>query len=283
MRYSGVMRGGILAAVAAALHGAAAVGLGSTVIVPIDPLQSSITVRVCRGSWTCDLPSAGISGVIRVNPDSVTAPTQVSLQGFTINVTGSVVGNVSTVVAPVGTFMLTGTGLSLTYASPGTSFGPASVTAGQYRLVNVPTVLHGTLGYSATGSGCVTPVGGGAPTCTGAWDLATQGAIAGGVPNWFGPISGTGHLLTLGVNASVTIPFDPANPSVGTITFIVSAHGVGSACRGDYDVSGANTTTDIFAFLGGWFGHNPRADFDGDGVFTVNDIFLFIAAWFAAC
>lgn len=49
--------------------------------------------------------------------------------------------------------------------------------------------------------------------------------------------------------------------------------------RSDWNASGAITTQDIFAFLGGWFAGD--ADANGDGLTNQQDLFAFLNDWFA--
>ena len=51
----------------------------------------------------------------------------------------------------------------------------------------------------------------------------------------------------------------------------------------DYDRNGRLTITDIFTFLGDWFGGTTRADFNRDGAISVQDIFDFLSTWFGGC
>lgn len=63
----------------------------------------------------------------------------------------------------------------------------------------------------------------------------------------------------------------------------------GCYCRADFNLSGAVTADDIFAYLDAWFaqngstGPNFSADFNADETVNADDIFAFLDAWFAPC
>ncbi|HMN42331.1 MAG TPA: GC-type dockerin domain-anchored protein [Phycisphaerales bacterium] len=58
---------------------------------------------------------------------------------------------------------------------------------------------------------------------------------------------------------------------------------VATRCRADWNVDGAATIPDIFAFVNDWLAGTPDADFDGANGRTVGDVFAFLNSWFAGC
>jgi hypothetical protein len=174
---------------------------------------------------------------------------------------------------------LNGAPVATTLASQGVS-GTTTSFAGS----GITESAQGTANYSATGFGCSTLAGGGAP-CTGPFNLATPG------PNTLGAVaSGT---YTPGSTAAVALVYTgsfrlAAGAAWGTVEVHATINGTLGAqppptCRPDFNHSGTLTVQDIFDFLGAWFAVAPSADFDGVNGVTVQDIFGFLAAWFAGC
>jgi hypothetical protein len=56
-----------------------------------------------------------------------------------------------------------------------------------------------------------------------------------------------------------------------------------TCCPANFNLSGGLTVSDIFQYLGAWFGGSAGADFNNDGTISIQDIFDFLSAWFSGC
>lgn len=79
------------------------------------------------------------------------------------------------------------------------------------------------------------------------------------------------------------------SPIIGTIEGPGFVQGYGSyildvkECRGDWNLDGELTPSDIFAFNNSYFGGEERSDFNYDFARTPSDLFEFLNAYFAGC
>ncbi len=178
--------------------------------IPVDELSSSVTVQVCIPGG-CDSDVSGVSGYSVIALDDGAAPSMIELHDFDLTLTDQINIDISIFL---GGLTATGDNLRLLYAQPGTPFGPDAIEGGGFLLVGVPQNAEGTVAYDAAGTVCVAMQAGGMP-CSDTQDLSQQGTQTGDIS---GTLEITDGIATLTINPNVEIPFDPANPELGTLT-----------------------------------------------------------------
>jgi hypothetical protein len=177
--------------------------------VPITQSQSNLSFQLCIAG-RCDTDSSPVSGATVIGLDSVDFPTQITLYDFDFQLTNDLSWLLSW--APLGQLTATGTGITVSCASPG-EIEPAAVTNTQFTITNVPTSATGLLTYHATGLACTILQASGY-LCNDGLDLANQGTQNGTMGGLVTTAARTVHLTS---NIDQTTPLDPNNPTLGTL------------------------------------------------------------------
>lgn len=258
----------------------------TTVNIPIDQSQSSITVQLCI-SGSCDTDASPVAGSYTFDLDVPSAPTQVSVLDFTNTLTQTINLNIS--FGFLGAFNASGTGIVVEYATPGIPTGPAPVNAGAFTLANVPTQSQGNVAYNATGIVCSLLSGQTPPVpCNSTLDLADQGVQAGTVQ---GTLSVSNGIISLVANLNASVPLDPKNPGTGTFTITGVIRGSAPvppapSCPGDANGDLIVNAADLSVLLAnfGLAAAGPGSgDFNGDGLCNNADLSVLLAAFGTSC
>ena len=245
----------------------------------IQPADSSVSAQICLEPTglgeRCDTDGTSISGGIDVQLDNYAAPTAISIDDFALSLDGSLEYNMDWGFF-VGGVDITLTGVTISYATPGSQTGPVAVDgAGNFDFPAVAATITGTGSFDGYGPVIGTLIG------DGTFDLADFGAVESSIA---GNISVVGDQITLtgfqafansgeieGVSASID----------GSATIV--ATGTVPACPGDFNGDGSVNTQDVLAFLNAWTSDDPSSDCTGDGNINTQDVLCFLNAWTAGC
>lgn len=255
--------------------GALLVGFAAaeTFEVPLDPGQSSLEFELCIAG-SCDTDSSAISGPVTIELDSVDSPTQVWLHDFHLAASSDLHWHISWGI--LGSFDADATGLLLNYANPGLPMGPEPVVGGVFSFLSVPASMEGTYSYTATGVPCWALELAGRP-CNDTQNLADMGTPI--FDEWSSTISSQDRVVTLTSAIDVTLPLDPNNPDLGTLSVYGSLQGQTYVpMPGDVDGDGDVDLSDLAGVLGAYGActgdpsYNPAADFDDSGCVDLSDL-----------
>jgi hypothetical protein len=258
----------------------------TSVVIPVDQTQSSISVQLCI-SGSCDTDASPVVGSYTLDLDAPASPTQVSVLDYTNTLTETI--DLSISFGFLGAFNATGSGIAVNYAAPGIPTGPAPITAGAYSLANVPTLAQGSVAYTATGIVCsllssqVPPV-----PCASAINLADQGVQNGTLQ---GSISVSNGIISFVATLNSTAPLDPANPATGTITISGTIRGSAPVppppeCPGDANGDLVVNAADLSVLLAnfGFPATGPGSgDFNADGQCNSADLSVLLSAFGSSC
>lgn len=278
----------------------AAAAHATPVLLEIDSAMSSVDVAISVGGGVLgDTDSSSISGFIRIELDSVSAPAQAGLHAFRLVVDDDL--HLQDSVFLVGGFNTTITDAVFYFVPPPPQ--PASIGPdGEVAFADVNSAAEGTAAYTVTGAAC--SLLGGRP-CIDTIDLAD--ADPSQIESFQGEITVEQGIVTFTATLSMTMPLDPDNPSTGTLSVEGVVVARGTACA--VDITGSSSPSspsylvpdgvvdaeDFFAFLGLFAAGDARADISGssapasqsylvpDGVIDAEDFFTFLSLFAAGC
>jgi hypothetical protein len=254
-----------------------AVARATPVDLPINTGLSNVNVQLCILNG-CDSDPSSVSGFVSAKVAPLAAPTSLTLYDFTFTLNDQIDLFIS--FGFLGNFTGTGQNLVLFDAQPGIAQPPTPVSSGAFSYTGVPTNGTGSFTYSSTGIVCTALTNAGRP-CNDVLNLADQGTQSGTLN---GSVSfSPGRVLTLNINPNLSIPLDPANPSLGTLT--VTGTIVATATvplRGDVNLDGLVDGHDAKDFVsvmlnpssGSWQ-KRYAADMNDDDAFDDLDIAAF--------
>ncbi|MCB9846049.1 MAG: hypothetical protein H6811_08700 [Phycisphaeraceae bacterium] len=248
--------------------------------IPVDESQSSVTVTLTI-PFGSDSDSSPVSGVVTVSLDDADAPSLIELHNFELLLTQSIDLDINAGI--LGRITATGTSMSVEYATPGETTGPAAIEGGAFLFENVPVLSKGVISYNATGAICALLQGAGLQ-CSGTFNLLDAGAQI--VPEFGGTIGVAGGVVTLSNTFAFETPLDPLNPGLGSVSIDGSITGSAEApvdCPADIDGDGDADGDDFFAYLDLFVAGDPGADLDGDGDRDADDFFLYLDSFAAGC
>lgn len=273
--------GGVALAVMSGSASAAPIG------VPIDPAQSSVTVTLCL-QGQCGSDTSPASGYFIVDVDDVDTITTITAYDYKVALDQPI--NLLLSYGFFGRLTVNVNGFQTFATNPGVPVGPVPVTAPNGGF-SIPGVLSSTAGlydYNATGIVCTLLQGQNPPLpCTGAGDLSTQPPA----PNTLsGTITGVSRLVTIVSSINQSVPIDPTNPTLGTLTVVGTVRGSilvpVPPCRGDINGDGFINVQDLALFLA-QFGTSVTpgtgGDLDGDGLVNVFDLTQFLSVFGQVC
>jgi hypothetical protein len=245
----------------------------------VQPGQSGVTAQICVSppalGTRCDTDTSGVTGSIAIELDDYGTPTAITLHDFVLALSDTMTYNMDWGFF-VGGIDIDLSGVTVSYATPGTPTGPVGVNgAGDFEFPAVQAVFTGAGTYAGYG-----PIMGGL-VGSGSFNLADFGAvdsaIAGNVSVAAGQVALTGSqaFSNEGEISGVTTSID------GTAT--LSAVGEAPACPGDFNGDGLVNTVDVLAFLNAWAAGDSAADCNGDGSINTVDVLCFLNAWAAGC
>ncbi|MFQ5415251.1 MAG: dockerin type I domain-containing protein [Phycisphaerae bacterium] len=239
-------------------------------VVPVDESASVVSVELCL-LGTCDADTSGVAGSWTIALDDPEAPSAITLHDFDLAFVDTIDLSITITVfgVPVGGLDVTGTGLSMRYATPGTPSGPVAIVDGVFAFSGVSVDVDGVIEYDATGTVCALFKSSGVP-CSATLDLGAAGPQPADLA---GAIEVESGVATITVDPTVEVPLNPDTPEVGTLSVsgTVTGHGdVPLKGDGDWDGDGDVDMRD-FGGLQVCFGGGPlddacaRLDFDADG------------------
>ncbi|MEK6643391.1 MAG: dockerin type I domain-containing protein [Planctomycetota bacterium] len=222
----------------------AATTLASPIDLPINTGLSNVNVQMCILTG-CDSDPSSVSGFVSAKASPLSAPTSLTLYDFTFTLNDQIDLFIS--FGFLGNFTGTGQNLVLFDAQPGVAQPPTPVSSGTFSYAGVPTDGTGTFTYTSTGIVCSALTNAGRP-CNDVINLADQGTQSGTLN---GSVSfSPGRVLTLNINPNLSIPLDPTNPGLGTLT--VTGTIVATATvplRGDVNLDGLVDGRDAQEFV----------------------------------
>lgn len=267
------VRARIVTCVAIMLAGSGKLG-AAPIEIPVFTTQSTVDVQFCLGA-SCDSDSSPVSGFAAIKLDDVLAPTLIELHDFDLNLT-------ETINLALTGLTATGTGVGLSYATPGSPLAPEMLgPGGEFAYTQVPSSQSGIVSYSATGFTCLLLIGAGFP-CADTFDLSQQGTQSGAFDGVVTALPG--RVVRLILEPFVSGPINPDAPALGTLT--ISGTIIGETTvplRGDADLNGVIDGSDIQAFVDVLLDPDGYAwpwrfavDMNDDDAFDLADAALFI-------
>lgn len=197
---------------------AVSAGAGATpTLLTIDPAQSSVSVTLCLTACgtQCGTDTSPVAGSITLGTDCLTAPTALTLYDYTLQLTHNMAFHLN--YGPFcGRFDATTSNVAFNYATPGTPQPPTSLSGGSFSYANVPQNASGTMSYTATALVCAGLQANGRP-CADTIDLSTLGTAS---VTLDGTFSATGRTLSVVISINSSVPIDPNNPGLGTLTTV---------------------------------------------------------------
>ncbi len=270
------------------------------VLLEVDSALSSVEVGIVIGGGVLsDADTSSLSGFLRIDLDSVSAPGQTGLHAFRLVVDDDL--HLQDSAFLVGGFTATISDAVFYFVPPPPQ--PASIgPGGEVAFADVTSAAEGTAAYTVTGAACT--LLGGQP-CTDTIDLADSDPTQ--IESFEGVLTIEGGVVTFTATFSMAMPLDPDNPSNGTLSVdsVVVARGIACAV----DITGSSSPSspsylvpdgivdaeDFFAFLGLFAAGDPGADISGssspasqdymvpDGVIDAEDFFTFLSLFAAGC
>lgn len=239
--------------------------------IPIDMSLSDVVVGLTI-SGASDTDTSPLTGMIVVNVEDFSNPTQFSIVDLQLEATETINHNISFGI--LGGFTQSSDGVSVSYALPGTPTPPVPLAGTMFTIPMLETTLGGTGTYNATGLVCTLLEGQMLP-CSDTLDFGTGGVIA--AENIDGTLEIAGDAIGITLNLTLSVPFDPNDPGLGMITVNGFAAGVGTlppqVCFGDCDGSGTVDFNDLVTMLFE-FGNSDYGACDADlsGTVDFNDL-----------
>jgi len=240
--------------------------------IQFDETISTVVVDLTI-SGTTDSDTSPLVGSIMIDVEDFDLPVQFTLLDLNLLATETIDHNIS--FGFLGSFMQSSTDVSVNYATPGTPSLPAVVTGTDYTLASLDAVLGGTGDFVATGLVCTLLQGQGLP-CMGKVPLAGAESIT--AQSITGTLSIENGMITVSMNITLSMPFDPMDPGAGSFDVVAFAGGSAplpvAACAGDCDDSGAVDFNDLVAMLFqfGGNGGGVGCDADDSGSVDFNDL-----------
>ena len=246
---------------------------GSPTVLTLDPAQSHVDVTLCvtLGSTVCDTDGSAVAGFVVLDLDCLTMPGAVSVHDFDLQLTDSIDLNLDFGFI-IGRLDSSTANMAVAYAAPGTPRPAVPIAAGAFTDPQVPIDARGTLTYAATGGIppfdiCTLLTASGVP-CNDVIDLSL---VPLNPTDLAGTVAVSGRDITLTLDVQVTVPLDPANPSLGTLSMVGSVVATGTTplpdiatfvavltgsiiapdliCESDINQDGATDGRDIRAYL----------------------------------
>ncbi len=255
--------------------GLASAALAQPVGVPIDPALSSVRVELVTDLGR-DSDTSPLGGDIEMQLDNYTSPGFLTVHDYRIDVLEQIDLEIDVFI--IGRVTITASGVSASYATPGTPLGPVALEGGNFELLAIPTVLTGILEYEATGLFCTFFEGADLP-CSDTIDLADAGVVV--LESLAGTVTSDNGEVTVQSTASVSQDIQ------GFATVNADGTIIGSApipeCAADLNADGQIDADDFFTFLDLFVDGDDRADFVDDDVLDALDFFAFLDAFVARC
>lgn len=286
------MRAIRVASMLAAIVAASAPALAAPIQIPLDDLQSELTLTLCiQGSCTSD--SASATGFVTLGIADVTNITTATLDDFEFSMSSPAVLNLD--FGFLGRFFSTVSNFQVFDATPGVSKAPAVVTGSEFRYVPVTTLQAGEVSYDATGAVCANLQGQNLP-CIGLLDLSTRPPTVnnGGAPCPGAPlilnVTSVGRTVTFTGQICSQAPLDPTSPSIGSLTVTGTITGTLTVplppCPADLNGDRLVNVLDLTVFLGR-FGQSVTpgspGDLNSDGSINTSDLVSFLTAFGVPC
>lgn len=242
--------------------------MAQTFTAVIDNAQSFADVELCL-SGVCDTDSTPLSGSITLDLQG----SNLGLRDFAISADQGLTLNLSYGI--FGSFNTTLADFALSDATPGTLKGPVPIVADAFSFANVDANSAGTLAYVATGLPC-TVLSGAGLACSDTIDLTDGNPRT--VDQIAGMISVVGTDVTVTASITTTVPLDPANPGLGTVTVSGQVVATGALlCAGDLTGDSAVDFAD-FSQLASCF-DQPCGDLTGDATTDFADFAVLASDW----
>ncbi len=237
-------------------------------------IDLTITLDTAIGSRT-DSDSAPISGTMRIELDSYTSPTTITLHEYSL-----VAGDLSYFFdySFLGSISADASGLSLNMPASSGPVSGAVQTDGSFTVDNVPNETTGLVMITGTG------VVGSAVNGTSV-DLSTLAQDPIQISGVVSPVAGV-------VTLTVALPLagSGTDPDTGTtVTFSGSATVIATGqvpepgCVADTNGDGSLTPADFSAWIAAFNAQSPACDQNGDGLCTPADFSAWIANFNAGC
>lgn len=243
---------------------------GAPVVLTVIPGQSNINVTLCMTvcGTLCPTDSSVVTGTVTTELDCVTNPGAMTLHGFNLALTETLVLNLNFGIC--GVFNSSASGVTLLYGTPGTPMPPTPLgVGGAFTLGGVPAAMTGSLTYNATSLVCLGLQGAGYP-CSDTLDLS-QFVLA--PVNTSGTVTTVGRAITMTLNVNTSAPIDPNNPGLGTITIAGTIVSTGTAAL-----------PDLATFVAVLLGENTdleavcASDVNDDGLADGRDVGAYVSA-----
>ncbi len=258
------------------------VAVAEVVDVPIDPDQSSVDVTVCVLTG-CDADASPVGGTLRLDLDSISAPSSATLVDFSLDATEPI--DIFISLGLGSTLTATATDVALFYATPGTPNGPVPIIGDDATFLNVPVQMAGSLDYTAAGLVCTLLQGSGYP-CSDVVDLGAGGPT--NADQMVITITSQDRVVTILSVVQVVVPLDPDNPGLGDVTVLATLRGsVFVPCPGDLNNDSAVDLDDLSQLLV-HFGQSGAltyadGDIDGDDDVDLDDLSILLVNFGSVC
>jgi len=246
-----------------------AVAVASPTSLTIDSSQSSVSVTLCLTacSTQCGTDTSPVAGSITLSPDCLTNTTAITLYDYAFQLTHDMAFHLN--YGFCGRFDATTSSLALHYATPGTPQPPTSVSGGTFTYSDVPQNSSGTMSYTATGLVCVGLQASGYP-CSDSIDLSSLGTSSITIT---GSYSASGRILNVTITINSSVPIDPNNPGLGTLTTVGTIKASGAAPLPSVDdfvgvLLGSISATDLIC----------ESDINQDGLTDGRDVAAYMHA-----
>lgn len=269
-------------AITAALIAAAGIATADTVVLTIDPGQSSIDVDATLispvGNQT-DSASSSVSGTIEIELDDYTNPSQITIVDFIIVIDDDIV--LAYDYGFLGSADATLSDALATYGTPGTPTGPVPALFGAFDFAAVSSALsgagNGSYDFFLVGSDTISI------------DLST-------LPLFDAPISG--NVTADGTDVMLTASYDidvlqelvagvadlQLNGEATLVATGLAPEPGGCNAADIAEQFGVLDLADIGAFVGAFTTQQPAADLAAPfGIYDLADLSAFVSAFVSGC
>ncbi|MFM9957950.1 MAG: hypothetical protein ACKVZJ_07725 [Phycisphaerales bacterium] len=270
-----------------ALFAGASLASAAPFTVPINPAQSSVTVTLCV-QGQCGSDSSPASGFFTIDVDDVDAITSITAYDYNVSLDQPI--NLLVSFGFLGRLTVNVNGFQTFATTPGVPVGPVAVTppTGAFSIPGVLSSQAGLFDYNATGVVCSLLQGQLPPIpCTGTGDLSTQPPAANTLN---GTITSAARVVSIVSQINQTVPLDPTNPSLGSLTVVGTVRGSllvpVPPCPGDLNNDGGINVLDLTLFLAQFGTSVPNGtggDLNADGVVNVIDLTQFLSVFGQTC